>query len=466
MANKNQIQSEKVLRIGVIQNQKMKNERLIFPGESVTIGKAPFNTFSFSIGDGFPPSYNLFESKDGKYYLNITDKMQGKIAVGGKEAFELSSLLSSDTNREGGSVVCYPLKENARGKVTVGEFGFLFQFIAAPPMRNKASYNYNPKFVGDDDVPFLCFLGLFTMIALVFGIYVYNLPQLEMFEEDEIAERYAKMVLDEDIEIEEQPDQDDEPKEESDDGQAEKPKEVEEEKPETVEEKPETVEEKAEVIEKQSLESREAAKAEAENQVVTQYLKSRTEGGGANALLSDWDGTESSNAVSVSDILKDKGNEIADRGSVATIKGQSDKGGRSDTDVGKGGKVGKNVSGKKVGTGPKAKSISANMKMESADIEDVDAGCSSQIKSVIRRKRSQVKLCYEKRLKENPSLRGRVVISVEILETGKTTGIEVRNGTKDKALTSCIKRKVKLWRFGKNCATFADFPFVLAPGKN
>jgi hypothetical protein len=464
MANNKAIKAEKVLRIGVIQNQSMQNERLIFPGESVTIGEAPFNTFSFAIDSTFPPSFNLFESKDGRYYLNFTQEMKGKIAEGGKDAFEISSLVSSDAAIRNGNTFSYPLKESARGKVTVGEFGFLFQFIAAPPMRNKPNYDYNPKFIGDDDVPFLCFLGLFTMFAIVMGIYVYNLPELEMFEEDDMVERYAKMVLDEEIVVEETPvEEPDDSLEETDDGSGDP---IEEVPPEEVPpEKPENVEDQKDAIENQTVDSQEAAKSAANDTAVMQALGSLAENTSGGAVYSVFDGDDS-NASSVDEILAEQGSKIATTGSVSSIKGQSDSAGRADTDVGKGGKVGKNVGGKKVGSGPKAKSISANMKMESADLDGADSGCAAQIKKVLKRKRSQVKLCYEKRLKENPSLRGRVVIGVEILDNGKTTGIDIMNGTKDKALTSCIKRKVKLWRFGKNCATFADFPFVLAPGKN
>ena len=82
MANKATRKTEKVLRIGIIQNHQMKNERLIFPGESVSIGEAPQNTFSYKISTDFPRSYNLFESKEGKYYLNFTEGMGGKIAEG------------------------------------------------------------------------------------------------------------------------------------------------------------------------------------------------------------------------------------------------------------------------------------------------------------------------------------------------------------------------------------------------
>ena len=107
--------------------------------------------------------------------------------------------------------------------------------------------------------------------------------------------------------------------------------------------------------------------------------------------------------------------------------------------------------------------VRGSMKMEAATIANADAECAARIKKVIRRKRSQVKLCYEKYLRINPSLKGRVVITFDILETGKTAGIDIKNDTGNKDLARCIKRKSKLWRFGTECATHAAFPFVLAP---
>ena len=62
---------KKILRIGLIQNGKIVEERLLRRRESVTIGQSPRNTFVVTMVEGLPRSYNLFELKGDTYHLNF-----------------------------------------------------------------------------------------------------------------------------------------------------------------------------------------------------------------------------------------------------------------------------------------------------------------------------------------------------------------------------------------------------------
>lgn len=63
---------------------------------------------------------------------------------------------------------------------------------------------------------------------------------------------------------------------------------------------------------------------------------------------------------------------------------------------------------------------------------------------------SQVKGCYERRLKVKPFLQGKVDLNIAISASGKVTGVKVNSDTvRDAAMLSCVKSTVRGWRFPK-----------------
>ena len=68
------------------------------------------------------------------------------------------------------------------------------------------------------------------------------------------------------------------------------------------------------------------------------------------------------------------------------------------------------------------------------------------VTSVFRRRASAFRACYERRLKVNPNLKGKVVIRFTIGTAGRITSIKVTgNTTGDNAVGSCITGKVRGW---------------------
>ncbi len=59
-----QSRDRKILRIGIIQNGKIIEERLLRKRDSVTIGQSPRNTFVLPSG-ALPKSFTIFEMKGG-----------------------------------------------------------------------------------------------------------------------------------------------------------------------------------------------------------------------------------------------------------------------------------------------------------------------------------------------------------------------------------------------------------------
>src|SRR5437879_12362936 len=72
----------KILRMGIIQQGKIVEERLVRKREHVTIGQSSKNTFVVPASNYLPRSFTLFELTPKGYALHFTDAMDGRVALG------------------------------------------------------------------------------------------------------------------------------------------------------------------------------------------------------------------------------------------------------------------------------------------------------------------------------------------------------------------------------------------------
>ena len=72
----------KILRIGIIQQGKIVEERLVRKRENVTIGQSSKNTFVVPASNYLPRSFTLFELTQAGYALNFTEAMDGRVSLG------------------------------------------------------------------------------------------------------------------------------------------------------------------------------------------------------------------------------------------------------------------------------------------------------------------------------------------------------------------------------------------------
>jgi outer membrane biosynthesis protein TonB len=430
-ANRQQEQAQaKVLRIGIVQGGKVVHERLIKPGQSVTIGESPKNTFVFT-APGLPKRFTLFQIKGSAYHMSFTPEMQGKVAL--EEGVKSLSGL-----RDAGST-SVALTHKCRGKIAVGDVTVLFQFVAAPPesARKIARQDFRPKILDEDDPVFLGFLALWSAMAAVLMIYVYNTEPVESVSMDEIPDRFVQIVKP----AEDKDPPEEIPKEEDPNAEGEIVKK---------EEKPKEAAEDKVAKEPKSKEEKVAA-AQKREQDREKVLQSR--------LLTGLIGTrgEANNGSTVADVFADgdasfqdldkalqgvEGTAVANEENVG-MRGQTDKGGRGDAsigDVGKGGGGEAKVGG--VATAAPKKVTSNLGTVDVPEGEGADA-----IRATIKKFSSQVKKCYEARLKENPNIAGRVAIEIDVA-SGRVTTVDIsENTTGDKELESCLKSRVRSWRF-------------------
>jgi TonB family protein len=108
-------------------------------------------------------------------------------------------------------------------------------------------------------------------------------------------------------------------------------------------------------------------------------------------------------------------------------------------------------------------------RVTSAALQEFDSDSRSQkdIVKTIRRRLGGIKHCYEKRLKRDPELKGKIVIRFVIHPGGKVIEVEIaENTTGDSELARCIAATVKAIRFpsAEGGETSVTYPFILAPG--
>ncbi len=129
----------KVLRVGLVRGGKVIDERILAGHEHVTIGPNERATFVLPARD-VPPAFRIFDREGDHYRLQITPQMSGRVADG-SSVVELSALRAqaSVVKLSGGLGVAHAIRlgPDARGKITVGDFTILFQFVVPAPALGK-----------------------------------------------------------------------------------------------------------------------------------------------------------------------------------------------------------------------------------------------------------------------------------------------------------------------------------------
>jgi len=442
-------EATKVLRIGVVQDGKVVHERLIKPGQSVTVGESPRNTFVFP-NASLPKKFTLFQARGGKYSLNIVEAMSGKLALESGVA-DISTVGKSDAVTRKGSTAILPLSNTARGKVVIGDITVLFQFVPAPPesARMVNRQDFRPMLFDEDDPVFIGTLSVFMAMAAVLMIYVWNTDPTEITSLEEIPDRFVEII--------QPPDTDDKPEVEEQKLETVEAKEVEKEEEKVEEKKPEKKPETAE--EKAAKAAAEKAKKRDDMMKKSKLLAALIGTRGdtkSNGMVEDLFADSDASIGSIQDALQNvDGIEIATSDNLGVKKGGS--GSRQDAKIGDLAKGGGGSA--EVGSGPATKVVGK------ASLGAIDAGSSEHagsIKSVVAKKKGQVQYCYEQRLKENPNIGGRLAISVDIA-AGRVTSVRIdENATGDKAIESCVKGKVRRWRFGAEVTESIFLPFALS----
>lgn len=479
LANNANRQSEEinVLRVGVVRDKQVVDERIVKAGEAVTIGTGQFNTFTFDdveaeVGERF----ELFGYKHGAYYLRFAEHMSGMIKAD-DDSVSIADL-KSGTPLAGQRAIerkgdyTFTLSESSKGRVEFAGYSFVFHFVSSPAVVVQHKAITNEMVFDDDDKNFASILGLFSVTFGALMWWVTIQPRPELLEKDEVDELIAGY-----LELEEPPEEPEMPtepsSEEVDDSKVDpnktaeaktEPEEKVEEPQETAEkekvESVEQVEKRAERSGKMSDEDRAAAEAVVAKSFLFQQIGTVGEGSGVVTSAFGGEDGASADLDQILDGVTD--GQVATNDAQMRTRGQIDKSGRAETKVGvvsAEGKGGSSVAG----PGPKTVAPKSNTKINK--IDSAMGTCSDEINKTVRKYLSQVKTCHDISLKSNPAVAGRVEVDVEITD-GKVTMASVsKNTTGDSGVATCIERKVKRWNFPSTCSDMAVFPFALSPKK-
>jgi outer membrane biosynthesis protein TonB len=444
----------KILRIGIIHNNRIIEERLFRKPERITIGQSPENTFVYPL-PSFPRSYELFAFKDGAYTFVFPKGLEGKVSSG-EDIFDLDELVQGGKAKAAGEFFRLGLNEETRGKILLGDLTLLFQFVTPPPPVPKL------QLPAAAQVSWIRSIDMQYAVFLLISFLVIAGPMTYMQVWYETKGKYLvsmgkKSKLFQDLEAEVEFRQKKEKKEEvvevaKNEGPAE---EVKEEKP--VEEAP-----KAKPAEKPSASGKGSKGGEVEDK--EKRYKKNVENVKKNTLIKFLVGGEGGGEGGpvASGVAADKigdawdfkgGAQVAQEGDVGEFIGQPKGSGTGGSVYQKGSEK---YSGKKaIATGeveaPAAREgVKLNLKI-GGDLGDafgagaVDKG---SVSAVFKRRAGAIRHCYEKRLKVNQELSGKIRVMFTIGPAGRVTTIVIKdNSSGDAELAACISDRIKEWPF-------------------
>lgn len=438
----------KILRIGVIQAGKIVEERLVRRREAVTIGASPRNTIVVP-ASALPRSFTLFEVVGGNYQLSFTDTMDGRVSVG-NQVMSLEQARQGHAKAGAKGRLKLALTDSSRGKVLLGEVTLLFQFVAPPPIQPRPQLPPSVRggLIGQMDWLFASSWGGAGVVVTAFLIILHSVDFPRDVSPDVIPDDFAQYVP-----------------------TVEKPK------PKTLdltklakvgEKKVEKVEQPVKAVGsgKSKGKSRKPGKkakpcddaCQAQRAAARRArLEAQVAKMGALKIL----GAKGSGPGTTQDLLR-KG----DPGTSAD-KAFKGVGGVSTSGRGKGGlggKGGSRTGGKSVGIGglggrvggPGAVSTGGTVveKVPKASVKKagktkIDGTLkASAVARILSRGMRALKGCYQRALKRNPKLSGKITVILSINATGKVTKVEIDTDTVgDSSVNACIKGFSRRWRF-------------------
>ena len=463
---------EKILRVGIIQNGRIIEERLLRNREPVSVGQKLANTFVIA-SNAFPPAFSMFDIKGGKYQLNYTAQMTGRILLA-KSVHDLKSLQESGKAKASSGGWTLELSERARGKVSLGDVTILFQFVNPPPLRKLPQLPANMR--GGLLLFLASIMGLsggflaslmFSTIAQVGGVLWLVLmvaPPQRVAGIQALSDRFVSIIEPEEEE-EEPPEPDSSDIELADDGIE---TEVEDEDEDALEDEPEEPGEE-EVVE--DTRTRDEIREAARDVVVQESALAAFYGGGETADGPTLGFTDSLTDRRAEEVLANQtalgenagSGGIVSRTGMGTSSGAEGEVNRALVNAGGGSEV--------AAAATTERTVERDTVQVRASVRNRDpqtrGGTVDQegLQRTLRRKRADIERCYERALAGDPELAGRILIEFTIGSDGRVSSASLRENTVGSAVGSCIEGRVRRWRFdppeGGNATV--RVPYILEP---
>jgi hypothetical protein len=447
---KNPDGAPKILRIGIIQNGKIVEERLVRKRESVTIGQSTRNTFVVPASNALPRTFTIFELTPAGYALNFSDMMDGRVSLG-DQVVALPALRQGRAQKKG-ELWHLLLPDRSRGKVVIGDVTVLFQFVTPPPVQPRPQLppSVRSSLMQNLDWVLVAVVAASFIMHFGFVIYLRNIDWPRKPDIEEIPDRFVQMIV---------------------------PKKIEEPKPvvaqeEKKEEKKEAKKDKGDASKKAppkprdpEAEARAAAErrarlaADVQKMGVLKILGAKGENGSVADLVKGGDVSGDADKVFA---------QVGGVGVATTGGGLRSKGAGGTGSLRGGGSLRASGPGE-VGTGEKGGERAVKGIVKDSAPTDVDGSLDpSVIAREIRGRLGAIKACYEAGLKRNPNIGGKLQLRFEVSTVGKVTSAEIENDSMhDDEVASCIKSRVMTWRFPAPAGGSVQFsyPFIFQASK-
>lgn len=445
----------KVLRVGVIHNGKILDEQIFRKAETIFVGdseKSHLVVPSSSLPSRFP----IFYFRSGRYELVLMKNMTGKVFLKGK-VIDIEDVIKKGMLKKRGNAFILPLSQDSRGKVMVGSAIVLFQFILPPPKAPKLRL---PKSIRGSwtqrvDWPFASIQMVLMLVGYLFlGVYLPTVPAPKPTEFSKVPNRFAKLIVPDPEELK-LPEVKDLVKDSNNKSASQVAKKE---------------EEKVDSNAKKPKKARDAATIQKEESIRIAEMQKKVAGKGLLKLI----GSVGGGTGVISDVLGDGGKDrdidtalagVKQIGIATSSSQRSRKGDVGATETSKIDNLDVKKSKGDIGVkGRKEKAVVARTSVGAAEVDgNVD---SKSISKVVKRNARAVKRCYEKGLLANPSLKGKVSVTIMINMMGRVESVDVvANTLGDASVTRCIKGVIRRWRFPKPDGGPASvtFPFVFSP---
>lgn len=440
----------KVLRVGIISNGKIIEERLLRKREAVTIGSAPRNTFQIPASD-MPATLQVFDVRGSDYHLVFDEKMTGRVSLG-EGVTELAALRQGGKAQQEGGRWRVKLSEGSRGKVVLGEVTILFQFVTPPPARPKAQLPAAMRggWIRNLDWNLAIILLLSAVIqgGSVWYIQVQDWP--EPRDVKGLPDRFVQVLAPQEEKKEpEKPEEELKPEEDLD-GEKQKADEQEEKKVAKPKEQPKP----ADPDKRAAVEAarKKALAKDVENKTILKKLGALSpEGGTVADALRGGAAKRSLDEAFAGSSGVEEGTAGQDRSGLRRAGSADAKGAGNTADIGDLRGI-KGAGEAKVDTGEKREAVAVkarvNIRGSGSVVGDgvIDKG---RVSAVFKARAAALQSCYERELKKNPKLGGKLVVRFVIGSAGRVTSVNVSGSVGSATVNQCVSSRISGWKFPK-----------------
>ena len=464
--SKRSSQVPKVLRIGVLQGGKIVEERIVRKRETVTVGQSERNNF-IVVSDEVPSRFDMFDAKDGKYALQFTERMNGRFSMKG-ELNELSDIRKRGAKKKG-KFYSFPLDDTARGKIVLGDTAVLFQFVTPPPIQPRPQLPAAVRGGVFKNIEWF----ITTLWFVSFLLYVCFLSWLE-FTDWPVASKWDKFVKLQELIAAADATFEKKKVEEKTEGEGEA-----EEKEEEKEEK----KEKKKVVKKEKAEKAEAAPSKSAEEIARERAAKRAEIAsqlaerGINKIIGSLAGGGEGGAImdvlGQGDVGADQDALLSQVSGVGVATGESGslrgpaggKGSGEAADIEQVRLKGGDANVKTGGAGSERKVKGKVKRKNAAAIDGTGALDPQSVNRIIGQRMGAIKGCYERALRRNPDLKGKLVIRFTISGSGKVTAARTVHNDLTPDVGDCVSSAFKRFRFPQpdGGSLTMESPFMFLP---